>query len=464
MATSFDLSTPRRVHLVGIGGAGMSGIARILLTRGHRVSGSDLSDGRALDALRALGAVVTIGHTADAIGDAEVVVRSTAVPAGNPELRAAAEAGLLVLPRAEMLAACMAGERAVLVAGTHGKTTTTSMVVIGLQAAGLDPSFAIGGALNEVGTNAHAGVDALFVAEADESDRSLLAYQPDLALVTNVELDHPDTYDSPDQVAAVFDEFLRRRAARAPALVCLDDPGSAALGERAHGPVVTYGATAGADWRLVLGRDGATLRHAGSDVAPLALAVPGRHNLVNAAGAIAACALMGGDPEAAARGLATFTGAQRRFQRLGTAAGVAVVDDYAHHPTELAATLAAARTEGHDHIVLVVQPHRYSRTAVFGDALGAAAAAAEVIIVTEVYGAGEQPIPGVSGRTVADAAERAGAVVVHAPHIEEAVDAVMDHARPGTLVLVTGAGDVTRVGPAVLERLRAGPGGPGAGP
>ncbi|MFT5222339.1 MAG: UDP-N-acetylmuramate--alanine ligase [Glaciecola sp.] len=450
---TFELSTPRRVHLIGLGGAGMSGIARILLQRGHRVSGSDLKDGRALEALRALGAIVTVGHRASALGDAEVVVRSTAVPASNPELLAAEARNIPVLQRAWMLAALMAQDRRVLIAGTHGKTTTTSMAVVGLQASGLDPSFAIGGSLNEVGTNAHAGNDAVFVAEADESDRSFLAYAPDIAVVTNLELDHPEEFASEEDVHEAFDAFLARRTDGAIALACVDDAGSAALAQRAPGKVVTYGQRADADWRLVIDDGVATVRHEGERVVRLELAVPGLHNLRNATAALATVHLLGADVEAAAAGLRTFQGVQRRFQRLGEVGGVLVIDDYAHHPTELRATLSAARTLGHERVVLVVQPHRYSRTQRFGHDLGEAAAAAEVVIVTDVFASSESPIPGVSGQLVADAARQAGAVVVYEPHLGQVADRVLEHVRPGTLVLVTGAGDVTQVGPAVLQRL-----------
>ncbi len=453
---SFDLTTPRHVHLVGLGGAGMSGIARILLQRGHKVSGTDLKDGRALEALRALGAVVTIGHDAAAVDGADVVVRSTAVPERNPELAAAVEQGIPVLQRAWMLAALMEQDKRYLIAGTHGKTTTTSMAVIGLQACGLDPSFAIGGSLNEIGTNAHGGTDAVFVAEADESDRSFLAYAPDVAVVTNVELDHPEEFADDAQVDQAFDDFLARRRAGGVAVICLDDPGSARLAQRCEGPVVTYGEAPGADWRLDISADGvARVWHDGHVVVDgLELQAPGRHNLRNATAALAVVALQGGDPAVAADRLRTFQGAQRRFQRLGEAGGVLVVDDYAHHPTELRATMSAARTLGHDRIILVVQPHRYSRTARFGADLGEAAAAAQVVIVTDVFASSEEPVPGVSGQLVADAARAAGgALVIYEPHLSRVADHVVEHAAPGSLVLVTGAGDVTQVGPQVLERL-----------
>ena len=448
-----SLVTPTRVHLVGVGGAGMSGIARILVQRGHEVSGSDLREGRALDELRMLGVSVAVGHAAEHIGDAALVVISTAVPADNPEVLAAHHQGRQVLRRAEMLAALMADERAVLIAGTHGKTTVTSMTVVALQAAGGDPSFAIGGSLNESGTNAHAGTDGTFVAEADESDRSFLVYRPQLAVVTNLELDHPEEFADLDAVAGAFRDFLARRAPRAPAVLCVDDPGAAALAAEVT-DTVTYGTAPQADVRVLPGEGGAPsrVRIDGQELA-LELTVPGRHNLLNAVAALTACHLLGADLDAAAGGLQRFTGAARRFQRLGVAGGVLVVDDYAHHPTELRATLAAARSVERERVVLVVQPHRYSRTEVLGTELGQAAAAADVVLVTDVYAAGEPPVPGVSGRLVAEAATAAGAAASYTPHLGDVLARLQELVRPGDLVLTTGAGDVTQVGPALLSRL-----------
>jgi UDP-N-acetylmuramate--alanine ligase len=450
-------TVPHHVHLVGIGGAGMSGIARILLQRGHAVSGSDLREGRSLAELRALGATIQVGHEADNVGTAELVVLSSAVPRDNPEVIAARERGRTLVRRAEMLAQLMDREHAVLIAGTHGKTTTTSMTVVALQAAGRDPSFAIGGSLNESGTNAHGGTDGVFVAEADESDRSFLVFAPDLAVVTNLEHDHPEEFADTDEVDVVFDDFLTRRRPHAPALLCLDDEGTRRLAARAPAPVRTYGSDPRADVRLVTTGDGTHRIHVdGQEAAPLELAVPGQHNLLNATAALAVCAELGVDLEVAARGLERFTGAARRYQRLGRAADVTVVDDYAHHPTELRATLAAARGEGAERVVVVVQPHRYSRTEVLGAELGRAAAAADHVLVTDVYASSEAPVPGVTGRLVADAAVAAGAVVDYIPHLGDVTDALIEVVRPGDLVVVTGAGDVTQIGPALLARLEAG--------
>jgi len=443
---------PHHVHLVGIGGAGMSGIARILAQRGHRVSGSDLNEGRSVAGLRALGVEVSVGHRAEQVSNADVVVISTAVPADNPEVMAAKQRGIPVVQRARMLADTLATDRAVLVAGTHGKTTTTSMVVVALHAAGVDPTFAIGGELNEAGTNAHAGADAIAVAEADESDRSLLVHSPDVAIVTNVELDHPEVYRDLQDVIDTFATFLARVRPGGTAIVCIDDPGVQLLLPRIGCLVVTYGTSPEADVRLVVRDEGPEVLVDGAAY-PLRLEVPGHHNLLNATAAVAACRAVGVEASLALDGLSRFRGAARRFQRIGSVGGVTVVDDYAHHPTELRATLAAARELDVERILCVVQPHRYSRTAVLGEELGRAAAGADLVIVTEVYGAGESPVPGVNGLLVAEAARAAGARVQAAAHLGEVAQVLADEVRAGDLVLLTGAGDVSQVGPQLLALL-----------
>lgn len=450
-----DVSTASGItHLIGVGGAGMSGIARILLQRGQQVTGCDLREGRVLDQLRVMGARIDIGHDPAHVDAVDVVVTSSAVAIDNPEVVAAQSSGARVLRRAEMLAELMTGDRSVLIAGAHGKTTTTSMTVVGLHAAGRDPSFAIGGALNEHGTNAHAGEDRLFVAEADESDRSFLVYTPDIAVVTNVEHDHPDEFADAEEVREAFRAFLDRRPVGAPALMCVDDPGAHALALEVAGPVVLYGASPEASVRaLADGEGGHVLRHEGVDVARFRLAVPGEHNVLNATASLAVCMALDVDPAAAVAGLEQFAGASRRFEHLGTARGVMVVDDYAHHPTELRATLAAARSLRPERVIVVVQPHRYSRTAVFGEELGRAAAAAEVVIVTDVYASSEAPVPGISGRLVADAARGSGASVRFVGHLGDVVEELIDVVKTGDLVLITGAGDITQVGPALLEAL-----------
>lgn len=454
------LDPSAKVHLVGIGGAGMSALAFILLERGHPVSGSDLRGGRLASALEAMGAQVHIGHDAAHVEGADVVVSSTAIPPGNTEVVRAAELGLPVWRRADLLAALMTDRKALLVAGTHGKTTTTSLLTICLQAAGLDPSFAIGGTLQDAGTSAHAGSGDFFVAEADESDRSFLVLEPDAAVVTNVELDHHDHYNSLDEVREAFVEFLARRGSDAgPAVICRDDPGAWSLVEVAGEPVLTYGEHPDAHLRIIdlepapTGtRFGLELR--GESLGTFAIHIPGRHNVLNAAAAAGLALWAGVGSEDLRRGLATFRGAQRRFHRLGQAAGVTVVDDYGHHPTEIEATLQAARQihpEGR--VVAVFQPHRFSRTAALGAELGSALAGADLVVVTDVYGSGEAPVPGIDGTVVADGARAAGATVEYIPATGDLAPRVADLVASGDLVLTLGAGDITEVGPVLLGLL-----------
>lgn len=451
-----------RVHLVGIGGAGMSGIARLLLSRGATVSGSDAKESRVLAALRASGARVFVGHAAENVEGAETVVVSTAIRESNPELAAARQRRMRVLRRAEALAALMLGSRGVAVAGTHGKTTTTSMLTVALQHAGLDPSFAIGGDLNEAGSNAHSGSGDVFVAEADESDGSFLLLAPFGGIVTNVEPEHLDHYGTGEAVDEAFAAFVERIDPAGFLVVCLDDAGSARLvdvARRAGRRVVTYGESEGADVRVgEIGTTGlgttwdAVVR--GRRLGQVTLAVPGRHNALNSAAVLAAGLELGVAPSAMREGLAAYRGVRRRFDFRGSAAGVRVVDDYAHHPTEVAATLRAARSAAQGGRVLVAfQPHRYSRTAVFGTQLGEALGLADAAVVMEVYAAGEDPLPGVSGGTVADAVPLPGDAVVFEPSWSKVAARLAGMARPGDLVLTMGAGDVTLLGPEVLREL-----------
>lgn len=451
----------QRVHLVGIGGSGMSALAWVLLERGHPVTGSDLRGGREYTALAAMGATVRIGHDAAVVDGADLVVVSSAVPERNPERARAAALGVPVIRRAELLAALLEGHRGVLVAGTHGKTTTTAMAAVGLQAAGLDPSFAIGGSLHDAGTSAHHGTGDVFVAEADESDTSFLVFRPDCAVVTNVELDHPDTYADLAAVEAAFTAFLGGRRPGAPAILCVDDPGARDLAAVVDGPVIGYGTSPEAALRIVEVRrdeDGTRfgLVHDGDDLGEFRLRVPGLHNVLNASAVVAITRWLDAPVDAVREGLAGFGGAQRRFQRLGSRAGVTVVDDYAHHPTELAATISAARqTRPTGRVVAAFQPHRFSRTATLGAELGAALAAADVVVVTDVYGAGEAPVPGVTGALVADAARSRGAETHLVGAAGDLGPFLADLVRPGDLVLTLGAGDVTEVGGVLLRLLEA---------
>ncbi len=451
-----------RVHFVGIGGAGMSGIARVLLARGSAVSGSDAKDSRAVASLRALGATVHLGHAAAHVAEVDTVVVSTAIPADNPELVAARERGLRVLLRAEALAACMAGRRGVAVAGTHGKTTTTSMLTVALQHCGADPSFAIGGDLNEAGSNAHHGSGELFVVEADESDGSFLAYRPHAAIVTNVEADHLDHYGTAEAVDRAFDDFVDTVDRTGFLVACADDDGSRRLAGHARGlglDVRTYGTAADADLRLTgLTVSGTTSRYEpvlrGRRLPPVVLAVPGRHLALNSAAALLTGLGLGLPEGRLVEGLAGFSGVRRRMELKGTVAGVRIYDDYAHHPTELVAQLTAAReVAGRGRLVVAFQPHRYSRTLAFSAQFGQALALADQVVVMEVYAAGEDPIPGATGAGVAAAVPLPSAQVRFEPSWTAVPGRLAELAEPGDLVLTLGAGDVTAVGPEVLRLL-----------
>jgi len=454
-----ELRAGARVHLVGIGGAGMSALARVLLERGHPVTGSDLRGGPERLALQAMGATVALGHDPAQVQGVDLVVYSNAVPTSNVEVRRAFDLGVPVVKRPELLELLMAGSRRILIAGTHGKTTTTAMTTVALQAAGADPSFAVGGTLTDAGTSAHAGSGDVFVAEADEAFRSFLALTGDCCVVTNLELDHHDEYADLAALEAAFVEFLDRRADDGLTLLCADDRGALGLAGRVPGPLRTYGTGDEAQVRIVDVRaEPATTRFRliddGVDLGPFVVRVPGLHNVRNAAAAVAAARWTGADTDSLREGIASFGGAQRRFQRLGTAGGVTVVDDYAHHPTELRATIAAARqTEPAGRVVAAFQPHRYSRTAALGPEMGAALADADLVVVTDVYAAGEAPIPGVTGGLIADAARGAGAEVHRVDTAGDLPDVLVELVRPGDVVLTLGAGDITTAGPVLLRLL-----------
>lgn len=460
MTTAQTLSPDvSRVHFVGIGGAGMSGIARILLSRGVAVSGSDAKDSRGLAALRALGGEVHVGHAAANVGDAETVVVSSAIRPDNAEVVEAKRRGIPVVPRAAALAGVMANRRGVAVAGTHGKTTTTSMLTIALQYCGTDPSFAIGGDLNEAGSNAHHGGGELFVAEADESDGSFLLLAPFAAIITNVEADHLDHYADEAAVDRAFVDFLDRIDAEGFVVLCADDPGAAKLAALSPVRVRTYGESDGADLRVdsvVLDGMGSSFEAVdrGRRLGRVQLAVPGRHNVLNAAAALATGIELGLPESELRAGLSRYVGVRRRFDFRGEAGGVRVYDDYAHHPTEVTATLAAAReVAGTGRLVVAFQPHRYSRTAAFAAQLGAALGAADEVVVMEVYAAGEDPIPGATGASVAIAVPLAVGQVAFVPSWRAVPGELARRARPGDVVLTLGAGDVTQLAPEVLAAL-----------
>lgn len=450
-----DLGSPRRIHVVGIGGAGMSAIATVLARMGHTVTGSDLKPSAQLARLEALGVRVAVGHDAANLPpDAEAVAVSTAIPASNPEVGAARERGLPVLRRAEVLAALCGTRRTLAVAGTHGKTTTSSMLALALTEAGLEPSFIVGGELNEIGSGAAVGRGEWLVVEADESDGTFLELGAEAVLVTNVEPDHLGHWGSFERLVGAFGEFLA--AAPGPRLVCADDPVAARLGEKVG--ALTYGAAAGADFGLVVherGRWGTrfSVLHQGTLLCEVVLPVPGLHNAVNATGALAAAVLLGAPADAAAGALGRFGGVARRFQFRGERAGVSFVDDYAHLPSEVRAALAAARDGGWARIVCVFQPHRYSRTEALWRDFADAFVDADLLVVTDVYPAGEQPRPGVTGRLVVRAVLEAhpDAPVAYLPRRDEQVAYLRRVLRPGDLCLTLGAGDLTSLPDALLD-------------
>ncbi|TDP97220.1 UDP-N-acetylmuramate--L-alanine ligase [Labedaea rhizosphaerae] len=453
-----------RVHLVGIGGAGMSGIARILLARGRQVSGSDAKESRALSALRAQGAKIAVGQAAanlDQLDDAPTaVVVSTAIKDTNPELVAARERGLTVLHRSQALAALMAGHRVACVAGTHGKTSTTSMLTVALQHCGLDPSFAIGGDLNESGANAHHGSGDIFVAEADESDGSFLAFSPWVAVVTNVEADHLDHHGSVEAYVSVFDQFVERIDRTGLLIACADDPGSGALAGRADEALVMtrrYGRST-TDVQLLgyepSGGGGlARISLDGKEI-ELRVAVPGEHMALNAMGALLAGLALGAPLDGMLEGIAAFGGVRRRFEFKGRAGGVRLYDDYAHHPTEVAAQLRAAReAAGDGRLVVIFQPHLYSRTRLFRDEFAAALGLADEVVVLDVFGAREEPEPGVTGAIIAERIPLPAGHVHFVQAFDKVPALVAGIAKPGDVVLTMGAGDVTMLGSEVLAAL-----------
>ncbi len=453
-----DLSVPRRVHVVGVGGAGMSAIAEVLAAMGHDVTGSDLKPSAGLERLEVLGVAVTVGHSAANLGQAELLTRSTAVPDRNPECRAAAEAGIPVLSRADVLTAICAQRSTVAVAGTHGKTTTASMLALVLRQAGVRPSFIIGGDVNEIGTGAAWDSGDLLVVEADESDGTFVRLPRSAAVVTNVEPDHLDHHGGYRELLAAFRRFVEETGG--PVIVGVDDPDGAHL--VASTDAAGIGTAEGADWRITdVGEawEGVrfTLTAPDGDRLPLSLPVPGLHNARNAACAAAISRLLGMPPDPIVEGLGNFGGVARRFEHRGSSGGVEFVDDYAHLPTEVRATIAAASSGSWRRLVAVFQPHRYSRTEALWSDFGNAFEGADRIYVTDVYPAGEVPRPGVSGQLIVDAVERAfpGTDIHYIQRREELVVALADDLVAGDLCLTMGAGDLTSVPDEVRGRLDA---------
>jgi UDP-N-acetylmuramate--alanine ligase len=435
-----------------------------MLARGLEVSGSDAKPSATLEALRALGARCFIGHAAEQVHGADTVVVSTAVRADNPEVVEAQHLGLRLLPRSAALEAVMQGRRVIAVAGTHGKTTTTSMLTVALQHCGADPSFAIGGELNESGSNAHDGTGDLFVAEADESDGAFLVYSPHVALVTNVEADHLDNYGTPEAYHAAFVEFLDRIDPAGFLVVCVDDPGAEALAARARTQgleVVAVGESAEADVRadgvaLVGSSSTFVVVDRGRRLGEVQLRIPGRHYVLDALAALATGLRLGYPFADLAAGLGAYSGTRRRMELKGEVGGIRVFDSYAHHPKEIAGDLVAARSlAGTGRVIVAFQPHMVSRTRIFGAEMGAALGAADEVVVMDVYVAREDPEPGVTGALVADAVPLAPEHVVFEPSWSATAGHLVERARPGDVILTLGAGDVTLLGPEVLAELEA---------
>ena len=447
-------------HFIGAGGAGMSGIALVLAARGVRVTGSDLKESRYSRALERAGVRVAIGHSADNIGDPEVVVISSAISDTNAELMEAHRRGIEVWPRARMLAHLAGGRKTIAVAGTHGKTTTSSMLATMLSRLGLDPTFLIGGEVDGFDTNAMHGSGEHFVVEADESDGSFVYLTPHVAIVTNVEADHLDHYGTLEKVEETFVDFMSRTAENGSLVVCGDQPHLVDLARGTGRPVVTYGFSDECDVHVsILGQDGIGLAievtTPDGASAKSATSVPGMHMALNAAGVLAAAWVLDLDLQLAGDALRSFSGVRRRFDLIGEEAGVTIVDDYAHHPTEVRVTLAAAKSLEFGRVVVLFQPHRYSRTESlaleFGDAFGDA----DHVVLMDVYSAGEAPIPGVSGKTVLESVLRAHPKTnaAYLPHRADIVPYLASRMRVGDVVFTMGAGDVTSMGPELVKEL-----------
>ena len=452
-----DTLQGQKIHFIGIGGSGMSGLARIALADGISVSGSDAKESSILSALAALGARVYSHHEAAHVEGADCVVYSTAISASNPEMAYAVERSIPILTRAQALALLMKGSKSIAVAGTHGKTTTSSMMTVALQACGLDPSFAIGGTVTSSGANAHRGTGEYFVAEADESDGSFVAYRPYAAIVTNIEHDHVDFFHTPEAVTEIFEEFAATISSDGFLIYCADDSGAKQLGESllACTPV-SYGTTEGSD--LVVDQillkpmsSSARVIWKGRVVGNLELQVPGHHNILNAAACLAMGLTLNLPAQQLLEGLHNFSGAGRRFELKATEHGIRIIDDYGHHPTEIAATLKAARLyAGEGRVIVIFQPHRYSRTQAFLPEFAQSLDLADDVTLLEIYVASEKPIQGVSSQLIANSMKHG----TYLPNFMEAADRVIELAQPGDVIFTLGAGDVNSLAPIIAEGLQ----------
>ena len=446
----------KRIHFIGIGGAGMSGLARIALSHGITVSGSDAKDSSVVIALSALGATVSTSHLASNVDGSDLVVYSNAISESNAERMRAKELNLPILTRAAALAVLMSDSKSIAVAGTHGKTTTSSMLAVALQACAADPSFAIGGTITASGSNAHRGTGEIFVAEADESDGSFIEYHPYAAIVTNVEHDHVDFFATPESGAQAFTDFAATIKKEGFFTYCADDPGALALSQRVESiELVSYGLHESADLHidqielLTMGSRARAIWK-GRSVGHIELQVPGQHNLLNAAGALATGLKLGFPAADLLTGLATFRGTGRRFEIKGVVHGVRVIDDYGHHPTEINVTLEAARRYADEgRLIVIFQPHRYSRTKAFAAQFASELSVADRAIVLEVYAASEKPIEGVSSKLITSMMSKGEYI----PNFVEVTDSVVADAQPGDVIVTLGAGDVSSLAPIIVEGL-----------
>ena len=446
----------KRVHFIGIGGAGMSGLARIALSHSIHVSGSDEKDSSVVKALIALGAKIASSHSADNVDGADLVVYSTAISSNNSEIIRARELGINILTRAAALSILMSDSTSIAVAGTHGKTTTSSMLAVALQACGADPSFAIGGTITASGSNAHRGTGEIFVAEADESDGSFIEYHPFGAIVTNVEHDHVDFFATPESVENAFTAFAATIDRKGFLTYCADDRGALKLAEETTGlTLISYGVREGSTLTLdsiellAMGSHARAIWH-GKSIGFIELQVPGHHNLLNAAAVLATGLQLGFNAADLLQGLAVFRGTGRRFEVKGTVHGVRVIDDYGHHPTEIDVTLRAARRyAGDGRLIVIFQPHRYSRTQAFAAGFAQSLALADRAIVLEIYAASEKPIPGVTAKMITDLMSEGEYI----PNFIEVTDSVIESAEPGDVIITLGAGDVSSLAPIIVDGL-----------
>ena len=453
------LQTFRRLHMVGIGGSGMSGIAELLLRSGFQVTGSDLQENEATRRLRELGATVNIGHDRRFVNDAEVLVYSSAVSREHIELKAAREKMIPVIPRAEMLAELMRMKAGVAISGTHGKTTTTSLVGEVLSAGGLDPTVIVGGRLRKIGSGAVQGQGCFLVAEADEFDRSFLRLTPSLVVITNIDSDHLECYGSFQELENAFVQFAGSVPFYGRAIICLDDPPLSAIIPRIHRTVITYGFSPQADVRAL---DAAydhslssfNVKVNGDKLGEVSLPIPGRHNILNALAAVAVGVELGLGFDPIREALQGFRGVHRRFEIIGEAGGVIVVDDFAHHPAEITATLSAAKSGWKRALLAVFQPHLFSRTQALAREFGRALLAAETVLVLPIYPARESPMEGVTSRLIVDAAREMGHKnIYYLEDRSQVASRVRELVKPGDLCLTLGAGDVGKLAPQILEAL-----------